>query len=60
MAQFSLNAAGIRSATAEIAGQPLAEGAIELDSRLWDACRVQSRLRLDELAQRVCRGGGVG
>ena len=58
VAQFSLNAAGIRSAAAEIAGQSLADGSNELDGRLWDACRVQSRPRLDELAQRISSEAG--
>ena len=53
VAQFSLNAAGIRSAAAEITGHPVADGSHELDDRLWDACRVQSRPRLDELAHRI-------
>lgn len=53
VAQFSLNAMGIRSAAAELADQSLADGAADLEGRLWDACRVQSRPRLDELAQRI-------
>jgi hypothetical protein len=57
VAQFSLNAMGIRSAAAEIAGQPVADESRELDARLgdrlWDACRAQSRPRLDELAHRI-------
>ena len=53
VAQFSLNAAGIRSAAAEITGQSVADESNELDSRLWDACRAQSRPRLDELAHRI-------
>jgi len=56
VAQFSLNAAGIRSA-AEIVGQPVADESHDLDAqlgdRLWDACRAQSRPRLDELAHRI-------
>ena len=53
VAQFSLNAMGIRSAAAEIAGQSVADGSNELGDRLWDACRAQSRPRLDELAHRI-------
>jgi SpoVK/Ycf46/Vps4 family AAA+-type ATPase len=56
--QFSLDAAGIRSASAAVAGQALTGGSAGLDGRLWDACRVQSRPRLDELAQRISSAAG--
>jgi hypothetical protein len=50
--QFTLDGAGIRSA-AEIA----LDGAAVVDTaafdRLWDACRVQARRRLDDLAERI-------
>lgn len=51
--QFSLNAAGIQAVALEVAGQSPAEGDKDLGDRLWDACRVQLRQRLDELAQRI-------
>ncbi len=49
LSQFSLGAAEIASASAMARGEP--------DERvpaiLWEACRVQSRARLDDLAQRI-------
>ncbi len=52
VSQFSLGAAGIRSAAAQAAG-PLAEQAADAGPLLWDACRAQSRPRLESLAQRI-------
>ncbi len=52
--QFNLNAATIRAACAEVAGSlAQADDPTQLASILWDACRVQARPRLDELAQRI-------
>ncbi len=48
VSQFSLGAAGIRSAAAQAAGRGADAG-----SDLWDACRSQSRPRLESLAQRI-------
>ena len=50
-AQFSLTDRGIRAA-----GAAASEGAYDdetLVAKLWDACRVQARAKLDELAQRI-------
>ena len=51
--QFNLGMQGIRAASAEVleglsGGREEAPGAM-----LWDACRAQSRPRLDDLAQRI-------
>ena len=55
-AQFDLGAPAIRAAGAATRAA-LPDGA-EPGRRLWDACRVQSRTRLDELAQRIDSGVG--
>jgi hypothetical protein len=62
-AQFSFGAEGIRAASAQALQGLLSEsdgeasrkeGAQEaLDLVLWDACRMQARSRLDDLAQRI-------
>ncbi|MEH2282165.1 MAG: ATP-binding protein [Nostoc sp.] len=51
--QFNLSAATIRAACAEAAGQLAQTPETDTTSILWDACRVQARPRLDELAQRI-------
>ncbi|MBN3895880.1 MAG: ATP-binding protein [Nostoc sp. NOS(2021)] len=51
--QFNLSAATIRAACAEAAGQLAQTPETDITSILWDACRVQARPRLDELAQRI-------
>jgi ATPase family associated with various cellular activities (AAA) len=59
--QFNLSAATIRAACAEASGYVRQNGDKEefssptrtLTTILWDACRVQARPRLDELAQRI-------
>jgi hypothetical protein len=48
VSQFSLGAAAIRSAAAQAAGRGEDAG-----PALWDACRAQSRPRLESLAQRI-------
>ncbi|MGH9760307.1 MAG: ATP-binding protein, partial [Blastocatellia bacterium] len=58
VSQFNLPLRGIRSSAAEAVSfaDPSAEPAetpSELGRRLWDACRVQSRARLEDLAQRI-------
>ncbi len=62
-AQFSFGAEGIRAASTQMlqgllteddeqtAGREAAQES--LDMRLWDACRMQARSRLDDLAQRI-------
>jgi hypothetical protein len=49
--QFSLSAPSIRSATVEVTGER--KGELDLGASLWDACRLQARPRLDDLAQRI-------
>ncbi|MBD2560905.1 MULTISPECIES: ATP-binding protein [Nostoc] len=51
--QFNLSAATIRAACAEAVGQLAQTPENDITSILWDACRVQARPRLDELAQRI-------
>jgi hypothetical protein len=51
--QFSLGTQGIRAASAEVL-EGLSRGGEEgPDVMLWEACRAQSRPRLDDLAQRI-------
>jgi hypothetical protein len=52
-AQFRLGARGIVSAAAEVASRVAVSGGELAGGMLWDACRVQARSRLDELARRV-------
>jgi len=49
LSQFSLGAAEIASVSAMARGEPDEQVA----ETLWEACRVQSRARLDDLAQRI-------
>ncbi|MEH2116448.1 ATP-binding protein [Nostoc sp.] len=51
--QFNLSVATIRAACAEAAGQLAQTPETDIGDILWDACRVQARPRLDELAQRI-------
>ncbi len=51
--QFNLSAVTIRAACAEAAGQLAQTPENDISDILWDACRVQARPRLDELAQRI-------
>ena len=56
ISQFSLSSSTIRSvATQAVKGFTTGEEAeaAQLSSRLWDACRLQARPRLDGLAQRI-------
>ena len=55
VAQFNLGSESIRSASADALGHIHAGGSTtpELAQALWDACRVQARPRLDDLAQRI-------
>jgi hypothetical protein len=53
VAQFSLGIEGIHAASARVL-EGLSHGQDDaLGSMLWDACRVQARQRLDDLAQRI-------
>jgi ATPase family associated with various cellular activities (AAA) len=51
VSQFSLGAHAIRAASAEVLAAR--ERDHDLAGIVWDACRVQARPRLDELAQRI-------
>ncbi len=51
--QFNLEANAIRAVCAEAAGYLSQESSPSLSQFLWDACRIQARPRLDELAQRI-------
>jgi hypothetical protein len=51
VSQFSLGPQNIEAVAAALSSHCGEEGA--LSSRLWEACRVQSRTRLGDLAQRI-------
>lgn len=54
--QFNVSSAIIASVSAEVLGQLARDDDIDaaaLHALLWDACRVQARPRLDDLAQRI-------
>jgi hypothetical protein len=51
VSQFSLGSRSIEAACAALGSCSADEG--ELAPRLWEACRVQSRTRLSDLAQRI-------
>jgi MoxR-like ATPase len=51
VAQFSLGSRQIEAACAALGARSGDE--TELGRQLWDACRIQSRSRLDDLAQRI-------
>jgi hypothetical protein len=55
ISQFSLGAPTIHAASAEALARTTQEedGDYDLGRIVWDACRVQARPRLDELAQRI-------
>lgn len=53
-AQFNLNAPTIQAAYLEAAGRlDEDDGPADLTPLLWEACRVQARPQLDDLAQRI-------
>jgi predicted nucleic acid-binding protein len=59
VSQFDLNVEKIHSAFAQVMGQKLSsatsspEATFNFGSSLWDACRIQARPKLDDLAQRI-------
>jgi hypothetical protein len=59
VSQFDLNLSKIQSAFTQVMGQKLLsesgddETSFDFGSSLWDACRVQARPKLDDLAQRI-------
>jgi ATPase family associated with various cellular activities (AAA) len=52
VSQFDLPAAAIEAAAAQAHAHPEADAAVTFE-RLWEACRVATRGRLDDLAQRI-------
>lgn len=65
VSQFSLNPSAIHSAAGQVignahkvAGHSEGNAAPDLGGRLWDACRVQARPRLEGLAQRISPAAG--
>lgn len=61
VSQFSLSASTIYAVCTQVQSiqnpippyPPLEKRASEIQNLLWDTCRVQARLRLDDLAQRI-------
>ena len=55
VSQFNLGPAAIESAAWQVMSslEPEEQAGEELAKKLWDACRVQARPRLEELAQRI-------
>jgi len=51
--QFSLSLAGLRDASAEVLAHVAAGDQAAVESLAWSACRSQSRVRLEDLAQRI-------
>ncbi|MEH2394223.1 MAG: ATP-binding protein [Nostoc sp.] len=52
--QFNLSAVSIQAACAQVAGHlSQKQENSDINSILWDVCRIQARPRLDELAQRI-------
>jgi ATP-dependent 26S proteasome regulatory subunit len=56
--QFDLGVQEIRAASAELLADASGVGDEISDTVLWDVCRVQSRPRLDDLAQRIEHAAG--
>jgi SpoVK/Ycf46/Vps4 family AAA+-type ATPase len=53
IANFSLDPESIYEACAQAMGGQSPKEEVELDQKLWEACRTQARRPLDELAQRI-------
>ena len=51
VSQFNLSATVIETVCAEVGGNPVAGRSLK--TALWNACRVQARPQLDDLAQRI-------
>jgi SpoVK/Ycf46/Vps4 family AAA+-type ATPase len=51
--QFNLSTTAITAASSEARGLHLGDGPPSAAQLLWDACRVQSRPQMDDLAQRI-------
>ena len=53
VSQFSMSAPAIHAAGAAALGQAASAGTEQLGDLVWEACRVQARPGLDDLAQRI-------
>jgi len=54
VSQFNLSAQKVYAARTDALGrQELSDGGADFGNALWDACRMQARPRLDDLAQRI-------
>jgi len=51
--QFQMDAPSVNAASAQMLNADPNLGSDQLGAKLWDACRLQARQRLDELAQRI-------
>jgi len=51
--QFQMDAQSVNTASAQMLGSDPCLEPDEMGAKLWDACRIQARQRLDELAQRI-------
>jgi hypothetical protein len=58
LTQFDLDAAAIASAISDATAAPAPAGGEPFHERLWDACRRQTRPKLDDLAQRLTPAAG--
>lgn len=52
-AQFNLGAQAIKAASCEVLEQLTVDAGDKTSAVFWEACRAQSRLRLNDLAQRI-------
>jgi hypothetical protein len=53
VSHFNLNSEAIRSATVDALAAAAQQGEQDLGRAVWNACRVQSRPRLEDLTQRI-------
>jgi hypothetical protein len=53
VSHFALSGQGIRSAALDATGRLSSQPDLGADIALWDACRIQARPRMDDLAQRI-------
>lgn len=51
--QFQMDASGVNAASTQLLNTDPDVESEELGAKLWDACRIQARQRLNELAQRI-------
>ena len=53
VSQFSLSAGMIHTICSQVTNLNYPDSSEELVNQVWDTCRIQARLRLDDLAQRI-------